>query len=136
MGTILPFKGNISDIPDKWALCNGFNGTPNLTGRFLEGVTSSPGSMKSAGLPNIIGSISYDWNESKTKYEGSLSTSYQSGARKVAGNGGSGVFGVHASYINFDASKTNITCAAIYRNDVTTVQPASYTVLYIMKIKA
>ncbi len=33
--------------------------------------------------------------------------------------------------ILFDASK----CSSVYRNDISTVQPKSYTVLYIIKIK-
>jgi len=33
--------------------------------------------------------------------------------------------------IGFDASR----CSSVYRNDITTVQPRSYTVLYIIKVK-
>jgi hypothetical protein len=36
-GTILMWSGTITTIPDGWALCNGQNGTPNLTGRFIMG---------------------------------------------------------------------------------------------------
>ena len=37
VGTILPFAGNLADIPDGWALCDGSNGTPNLKDRFIVG---------------------------------------------------------------------------------------------------
>ena len=59
IGTILPYVGSIADIPSGWALCNGTNGTPDLTGRFLEGVTSASAikAFKAAGLPNITGEI-------------------------------------------------------------------------------
>ena len=36
VGTILPYVGELADIPRGWALCDGSNGTPDLTGRFLE----------------------------------------------------------------------------------------------------
>lgn len=36
-GTILPFAGDLYDIPDGWRLCNGANGTPDLVGKVLVG---------------------------------------------------------------------------------------------------
>lgn len=133
MGTILPYKGSISNIPEKWALCNGMNGTPNLTGRFLEGVTSSPGSMKSAGLPNITGHFR---NLLRQKDYGI----FASGAIYIDDTFKNNICGTlnqidiasMGDSINFDASR----CSSVYKDDCTTVQPASYTVLYIMKIKA
>ena len=38
-GTIIMWSG--SDIPKGWVLCNGMNGTPNLSGRFVMGYSSS-----------------------------------------------------------------------------------------------
>jgi microcystin-dependent protein len=32
------YTGNIDSIPDGWFLCNGTNGTPNLSGKFLVGL--------------------------------------------------------------------------------------------------
>ena len=40
-GSIIPWYGNIADIPDGFALCNGSNGTPDLRNRFLVGAGSS-----------------------------------------------------------------------------------------------
>lgn len=36
-GVILMWSGNSTDIPDGWALCDGANGTPDLSGRFIIG---------------------------------------------------------------------------------------------------
>ena len=36
-GGIIMWSGSASDVPDGWALCDGNNGTPNLTGRFIIG---------------------------------------------------------------------------------------------------
>jgi microcystin-dependent protein len=40
-GTIVMWNGSNSTIPGGWALCNGGNGTPNLTDRFIVGAGSS-----------------------------------------------------------------------------------------------
>lgn len=136
MGTILAYKGAISNIPDKWALCNGLNGTPNLSGRFLEGVTSSPGSMKAASLPNIIGKTNGggNWHKS-TIVDGAFFTYDFTGITylTVLSTGDPAYSkGPHFKRLGIDASR----CSSIYKDDCTTVQPNSYTVLYIMKIKA
>lgn len=40
-GTILMWAGTLSEIPDGWVLCDGNNGTPDLTDRFIKGVPSA-----------------------------------------------------------------------------------------------
>lgn len=40
-GAIVMWSGAINDIPEGWALCNGENETPNLSGRFIVGVGKS-----------------------------------------------------------------------------------------------
>ena len=44
-GVILMWSGSVVTIPNGWALCNGTNGTPNLTDRFIMGAgnTYNPG---------------------------------------------------------------------------------------------
>ena len=41
IGTILPYAGNLANIPDGWTLCDGNNGTPNLKDRFIVGAGGS-----------------------------------------------------------------------------------------------
>lgn len=41
-GMIVMWHGLIVDIPDGWALCDGTKGTPDLTFRFIQGVTVQP----------------------------------------------------------------------------------------------
>ena len=123
----MPYVGAIANIPSGWALCNGSNGTPNLTGRFLEGVTSASAAKvsKSAGLPNITGTFTdcgFDWWPSSSGafyYKKECSR----GVHDIAGE-------KNGPRFYFDASRSS----SIYGNS-TTVQPASYTVMYIMKIK-
>lgn len=39
IGTIVMWNGN--NIPENWAICNGLNGTPNLTGKFIKASNSA-----------------------------------------------------------------------------------------------
>lgn len=137
IGTIIAWPG--SSAPTEggtWLLCNGQScaaypalvaivgsTVPNLNGRFLEGTTGTPRSFKSAGLPNITGSavICSPWTGA-------------SGSGCLWTNSGSGTF-VEGQYpqtytrsLYIDASKSS----SIYGAS-TTVQPASYTVMYYIK---
>lgn len=129
MGTILPYVGDIKDIPKGWALCDGTNNTPDLTGRFLEGVTANPKIFKDAGLPNITGSYStgaFGSGGPNNRIIGAIYTYHY-----TTGNWDNGENSCYYHAFNIDASR----CSTVYRNDITTVQPASYTVYYIIKIK-
>ena len=48
-GMITMWSGNKSEIPEGWALCDGNNGTPNLTNRFILGSNSSVSNVKNTG---------------------------------------------------------------------------------------
>lgn len=123
VGTILAFSGDLSKIPNGWHICDGTDGTPNLVGRFLEGVTSGAGTLKAAGLPNIKGTFDGNINDGSSGKTGAF---YFTGTR-YNGADGSGDSG---GLIGFDASRSS----KVYGNS-TTVQPASYTVYYIIKQK-
>lgn len=120
IGTILPYQGNLSDVPKKWHLCDGSNGTPNLLdGKFLEG-TYSVGIIYQPGLPNITGSFGAAVEEN---------SNFFSGAFFANGSGPGGNDNWSDLRVGFDASRSN----AIYGNSET-VQPYAYGVYYIMKI--
>lgn len=139
-GSIVPYVGELEKIPYGWALCDGSNGTPDLRGQFLQGMTSQDKVKKyiAAGLPNItgeVGPIQYRIAQMQSE-QGAMyidrsgpfgSTLWENYIDSFYfNNRGEGFYRV-----SFDASKSN----AIYGNS-NTVQPASYTVYYIMKIKA
>ena len=125
MGTILPYIGTLEAIPHGWFLCDGSNGTPDLRDRFLEG-SSSPKTFIEPGLPNITGYLfTYDsghWLISKGVFQASFNPKHTA------------AWGTdEASYENtltFDASRSS----ALYGNS-DTVQPAAYTVYYIIRLK-
>lgn len=142
IGTIIPYAGDLSKIPYGWHVCDGTNGTPDLSGRFLEGTTTKPKESKDAGLPNIIGDINGDQGDNNNTEPFSLADTYRvSGAlspydirkdhifiSKTSFEGDEYSFSTYG--LRFDASKSN----PIYGSSET-VQPASYTVYYIMRIK-
>ena len=45
-GVISMWSGSVDTVPDGWAVCDGSNGTPDLTGRFVVGAGSSVNSAK------------------------------------------------------------------------------------------
>lgn len=59
-GTIIMWAGAISNIPSGWVLCDGNNGTPDLTGRFIKGTNSTSESIGETG-----GQASYTITSSK-----------------------------------------------------------------------
>lgn len=132
IGTILPYIGSLSEIPSGWHLCDGSNGTPNLSGRFLEGVTSRVKQWHDAGLPNITGQEggSSSGNAGIWDYgNGAFQTaSFSRGRYSVSYS--SDWWSYVADTLLFNASWSN----PIYGRS-STVQPASYTVYYIMRVR-
>lgn len=43
VGGIIMWSGSVATVPQGWAICDGKNGTPNLSGRFVLGAGSEPG---------------------------------------------------------------------------------------------
>lgn len=50
-GGIIMWSG--STVPDGWALCNGENGTPDLRGRFVLGVSDTHAMGETGGSENV-----------------------------------------------------------------------------------
>lgn len=139
IGTILPYVGNLANIPSGWHLCDGTNGTPDLSDRFLEGTKTAPKTFKDAGLPNIQAKIKFgadgDSSLSNQSYadKNSYGLFYYNTAERFRDGGRLSQINLDANQwvpLSFDASRSN----PIYGNSET-VQPKSYTVYYIMRVK-
>lgn len=125
MGTILPYVGNLDKIPKKWHLCDGTEGTPNLLdGRFLEGSTTV-GIFKEAGLPNLQGRFTF------IAYSGHSAEGVFIKVQNLINGMWNGPSEGGEASMYFNASRYS----SIYKDSCDTVQPAAYTVYYIMKIK-
>ena len=154
--TIAPVTGKIewfafNTAPDGYLVCNGANvsretyadlfaviGTtfgsgdgsttfalPNLIDKFAQGSTTV-GTYKSAGLPNITGTLSvWKCGELLENKEGSFQDSY---ATSLSVSGHRGDAYESFLYIKFNASRSN----SIYGNS-TTVQPPALTLLPCIK---
>ena len=135
VGTILAYVGDLNKIPTNWHLCDGTNGTPDLRGRFLEGVTNDVGQFNSPGLPNIIGTVGPIQYQQYGMFKETGALFHIAGGwawgssfdftQKDFTYGGQGYMP-----LAFDASRSN----SIY-GKASTVQPASYTVYYIMRTR-
>ena len=153
-GSIIPWYGNLANIPDGFALCDGKNGTPDLRNRFLVGAGDAYKLAAVGGesthvlsineMPwhnhNASGAVGYFRSRSNTFYHGGTSSSTlgleaASGCFSVVekglrseGNADSN----HTEYIvKFDGSKIVQGQGA---NQSHENRPPYYAVYYIMKL--
>ena len=158
IGTVLAYAGNeaprgyllangasykVADYPNLYAVIgNTYGGdtenfnVPNLVDKFIQGSTTS-GTEKEAGLPNITGEVGYlnaidkgNYYEGINNKDGCFASSrnirtYPEATRTAKGEADEiGETGI----INFNASNSN----SIYGNS-NTVQPPALTMVYIIK---
>jgi hypothetical protein len=68
-GTVLGLTQKEAAVPEGWSVCDGTKGTPNLTGKFLVGVSSKSNIGVTGGSTNIsnAGSHSHQGTTGNTK---------------------------------------------------------------------
>lgn len=106
---------------------------PDLRNRFLEG-GSNVGEYKEAGLPNITGTFSGDDTNAAEEYTGcfTLSSQVVEGQGNVTGTDRLAIFNASNGETKTDGTLKTDDEHHVYGNS-DTVQPASYTVSYIIK---
>ena len=151
LGTVLSFAG--SNAPNGYLLCDGksyavadyphlyavigntyggdtenFN-VPNLIDKFIQG-SSTSGTEKEAGLPNITGNVGYLKSVANTDLTKEWNGAFKWSTYSASSNILSQTSSANTYDLEFDASKSN----AIYGNS-DTVQPPALTMVYIIKAK-
>ena len=65
IGGIIMWSGSLTDIPNKWALCDGNNGTPDLRNRMVvgaaAGTTSGTTTQAGPGFNSVSGVVESDY---------------------------------------------------------------------------
>lgn len=142
-GSIIPWYGNLADIPDGFALCNGSNGTPDLRDRFIVGAGSSYAlratggtdsvSLSKANLPSnaFTGSINFwlttgsECNQDVYTF-GNLTDYDTCWYTRTSGGGG-----YHYEY--FKAASSLLSSLG-WNNQAHENRPPFYALYYIMKL--
>lgn len=146
VGSIIPWYGQIADIPNGFALCNGSNGTPDLRNRFIVGAGSTyalgaGGGEDKVTLTNTqVGShyhaTGYHNNNNTGRW---LSTAGTTKNYSLAdgttgafwnGSGGGGYSGQSTGSLNLITSLAVSTAASSAHEN----RPPYYALYYIMKI--
>lgn len=162
-GTIVLWSGSMNNIPDGWALCNGQNGTPNLSGKFVigasnsyqpdatGGATSRSITLTTANMPKHrhTGSTNSSSNSSgtisKTIYQPKNRTGYPNGSAD-SGDGSNTGNAQQAYWRGYSDTTIAVNSFAPHRHDFTTdetgsgtaftvsTMPPYYALCYIIKL--
>ena len=129
-GLIVMWSGDISKIPDGWALCNGTQGTPDLRGRFIIG-TNPNNNRNSTFMVNEMGSTG--GSEKHTLTIDEMPSHDHMWAFGCDTNGGAGINGARDGYQSNNPcpwGKTSKTGGGQPHNNM----PPYYVLAYIIKV--
>lgn len=136
IGAILLWSGATNAIPDGWALCNGQNGTPNLTDRFIIGAghqyaVNTPGGSTNVTLStNQLPAHSHTFKDGYFA-ESSISTSVDGVdtiGKNVTGCGDHDQDNNEIPYRNMTTSSSGLGSAF-------SILPPYYALCYIMRVQ-
>lgn len=131
-GLIAMWHGTIANIPSGWIICDGNNGTPNLLGKFVEGVATAatdPGATGGSQSKNTVGHSHNDAGHLHTNPD-------------TAGDAGGQVYGYPGAEVSVSVpghihaqANTGTAYASISsQNDgINDIRPPYYDVAFIMK---
>ncbi len=146
-GVITMWSGSIAAIPAGWALCNGSNGTPDLTDRFVIPADADSGGANDVGDTGGSNTISEANLPAHTHDDGTLATSINGnhthtdkaydaafdGNNSNSTHGGAGT----TKNISTDASgihNHNVTGSTGSTGSGTDYKPKYYALAFIMKL--
>lgn len=145
-GVITLWYGLIANIPDGWYLCDGGNGTPNLTDRFVLGAGNAYTSGQTGGSADAIvvahnhsaiassTSVVTDPGHAHQQADNSSVNIFGGGGGGSGGSrGGSGLF-TYSAYTGISVATTTTVTNAVTGSPGTDANlPPYYALAYIMK---
>ena len=136
VGSILPYNGDLDDIPENWALCDGKNGTPDLRDRFITGAGKAYALGNTGGENNIILSKTNLPKDAATSVSGSVITSFKAGySYKGQYSWGKSTSGGKDANWCMDLGGFSATLFNGWNSTPIDIRPPYYALYYIMKIK-
>lgn len=141
IGTIVAFNGGQS-IPDNWVVCDGTNGTPDLSGRFIKGTSNRTEVGTTGGQTEIkITSTSLPRHSHDFKFVPAdwfvMASSYNLPTVNVAEGDGT-LTALSAENIDTIGSINGVTDEAgddVADTPPINIEPPYYTLIYIMRVK-
>lgn len=148
-GTILPWYGNLSQLPKGYAVCNGKNGTPDLRNKFLVGAGSTYNLGATGGAAEV--KLTADQNVSHYHFVGRNQVGENGGYFLARGSAGTGNYTIvpNTGYITWNGDGHGAGWGAGKRNDANLItslaigtdatkphenRPPYYALYYIMKL--
>ena len=122
-GAILMWSGATDQIPANWALCDGTNGTPNLTDRFVISAGEGTYSVGATG-----------GSEEKTTSEVADHDHNYSGVTDSAGGGEIHAVGLQDATGSHDHNYSGVTDSAGGHSHDVNVMPPYYALAFIMRL--
>lgn len=141
IGSIIAFNGNQS-IPDNWAVCDGTNGTPDLSGKFIKGTSDRTEVGTTGGQTEIkittstLPKHSHDFRYTPADWF-IMSSGYTLPTVNV-GEGDGSVTALGTGNLDTIGSISGTTDTAgddVANNDPINIEPPYYTLIYIMRVK-
>ncbi len=137
-GGIIMWSGSVASIPTGWFLCNGTNGTPNLTNRFVIGAGSSYAVAATGGSADAI-VVSHSHTTTLTDpghrhYVGSRDSTANDGGnpnQEFVNDAGTG--NGPATYTNTTTTGITASTAAAGASGTNANLPPYYALAFIMK---
>lgn len=138
-GMIMLWSGSIASIPSGWYLCNGLNGTPNLTDRFVVGAGNNYAVSATGGNKDSV-VVAHTHTASSSSYVNDPGHSHFIPTTGGLGAGSNLIIGTtesHSYYSNSSTTgisvSTNTTVDSTGTSGTNANLPPYYALAYIMK---
>lgn len=130
-GAIVMWSGKIPEIPTGWALCNGKNGTPNLSGRFIVGYNPSDSDYSAIDKTGGLKEVTLEaWQCALPEHTHNYSIAYKTGTN----DGNTFLSMTRSSSGDYLRSKIVSTTSASTTAKAHENRPPYYVLAYIMKV--